>query len=64
MLLVGGLLAGALGTLPAGTAGGRPAGCVALPQARLLEVLRWLRPADHPVIAIGTDAEVGEHGPG
>jgi hypothetical protein len=24
-----------------------------------LDVLRWLDPADHPVIEIGTDAEVG-----
>jgi L,D-peptidoglycan transpeptidase YkuD (ErfK/YbiS/YcfS/YnhG family) len=28
------------------------AGCVSLPQSRLLKVLRWLRPADHPHIAI------------
>jgi L,D-peptidoglycan transpeptidase YkuD (ErfK/YbiS/YcfS/YnhG family) len=34
-------------------------GCVALPMASLLGVLRWLSPADHPVIEIGTDAEVG-----
>jgi len=34
-------------------------GCVALPLPDLLAVLRWLRPADHPVIEIGTDAEVG-----
>ena len=34
-------------------------GCVALPLADLLNVLRWLRPAQHPVIEIGTDAEVG-----
>lgn len=33
-------------------------GCVALPVPRLLEVLRWLRPAEHPVIEIGTDAEL------
>jgi L,D-peptidoglycan transpeptidase YkuD (ErfK/YbiS/YcfS/YnhG family) len=33
-------------------------GCVALPLADLLEVLRWLDPAKHPVIEIGTDAEV------
>ncbi len=30
-------------------------GCVALPEARLLQVLRWLRPSAHPVIEIGTD---------
>ncbi|HEX3873880.1 MAG TPA: L,D-transpeptidase family protein [Solirubrobacteraceae bacterium] len=34
-------------------------GCVALPVADLLSVLRWLNPTDHPVIEIGTDAEVG-----
>lgn len=33
-------------------------GCVALPIARLLRVLRWLRPSQHPVIEIGTDAEL------
>ena len=38
---------------------GPTAGCVALPLPDLLEVLRWLEPADHPVIEIGTDAEVG-----
>lgn len=35
------------------------AGCVALPQERLLAVLRWLRPSAHPVIEIGTEGEVG-----
>lgn len=39
--------------------GGATAGCVALPKARLVRVLRWLRPAAHPVIEIGTDEEVG-----
>jgi L,D-peptidoglycan transpeptidase YkuD (ErfK/YbiS/YcfS/YnhG family) len=34
-------------------------GCVALHIPELLAVLRWLKPADHPVIEIGTDAEVG-----
>lgn len=38
--------------------GGATEGCVALPEAKLLEVLRWLRPAAHPVIEIGTDAVV------
>jgi L,D-peptidoglycan transpeptidase YkuD (ErfK/YbiS/YcfS/YnhG family) len=33
-------------------------GCVALPESQLVRVLRWLRPADHPVIEIGTDAEL------
>ncbi len=35
-------------------------GCLALPLADLLKVLRWLDPAEHPVIEIGTDAEIGE----
>jgi len=30
-----------------------------LPVPDLLDVLRWLEPADHPVIEMGTDAEVG-----
>jgi L,D-peptidoglycan transpeptidase YkuD (ErfK/YbiS/YcfS/YnhG family) len=34
-------------------------GCIALPIPELLKVLRWLEPSDHPVIEIGTDAEVG-----
>ncbi len=34
-------------------------GCLALPLPELLQVLRWLEPSDHPVIEIGTDAEVG-----
>jgi L,D-peptidoglycan transpeptidase YkuD (ErfK/YbiS/YcfS/YnhG family) len=34
-------------------------GCVALHIPDLLHVLRWLQPADHPVIEIGTDAELG-----
>jgi L,D-peptidoglycan transpeptidase YkuD (ErfK/YbiS/YcfS/YnhG family) len=33
-------------------------GCVALPVSRLLAVLRWLRPSLHPMIEIGTDAEL------
>ena len=39
-------------------------GCVALPLPDLLDVLRWLEPADHPVIEIGTSAEVGHLPPG
>jgi L,D-peptidoglycan transpeptidase YkuD (ErfK/YbiS/YcfS/YnhG family) len=31
-------------------------GCIALPLSRLLRVLRWLRPSQHPVVEIGTDA--------
>ncbi len=34
-------------------------GCVALHLPDLLQVLRWLDPADYPVIEIGTDAEAG-----
>jgi L,D-peptidoglycan transpeptidase YkuD (ErfK/YbiS/YcfS/YnhG family) len=34
---------------------GRPtAGCVAIPQARLVPIMRWLTPAAHPRILIGT----------
>jgi L,D-peptidoglycan transpeptidase YkuD (ErfK/YbiS/YcfS/YnhG family) len=38
---------------------GPTAGCVALTLPDLLHVLRWLSPAKHPVIEIGTNAEVG-----
>ena len=38
--------------------GGATEGCVALSESQLLEVLRWLRPAKHPVIEIGTNAQV------
>jgi len=33
-------------------------GCVALHEQSLLALLRWLEPAAHPVIEIGSDAEV------
>jgi L,D-peptidoglycan transpeptidase YkuD (ErfK/YbiS/YcfS/YnhG family) len=33
-------------------------GCVSLPLPQLLRVLRWLRPASAPLIAIGTAAEI------
>jgi L,D-peptidoglycan transpeptidase YkuD (ErfK/YbiS/YcfS/YnhG family) len=33
-------------------------GCIALPLSRLLEVLRWLRPTQRPVIELGTDADL------
>lgn len=33
-------------------------GCVALPVARLLALLRWLRPGAHPVVEIGTTAKL------
>lgn len=33
---------------------GRPtAGCVAIPRANLVWLMRWLRPADHPIISMG-----------
>jgi L,D-peptidoglycan transpeptidase YkuD (ErfK/YbiS/YcfS/YnhG family) len=38
--------------------GGATEGCVALPEDELLKVLRWLRPATHPVIEIGTSSQV------
>jgi L,D-peptidoglycan transpeptidase YkuD (ErfK/YbiS/YcfS/YnhG family) len=38
---------------------GRPTlGCVSLPHPQLLRTLRWLRPAAHPLIAIGTAADL------
>jgi len=33
-------------------------GCVALHESELLAVLRWLQPAEHPVIEIGTASEL------
>lgn len=33
-------------------------GCVAVPESRLLQVLRWLRPHAHPVIEIGLNREL------
>jgi L,D-peptidoglycan transpeptidase YkuD (ErfK/YbiS/YcfS/YnhG family) len=39
---------------------GRPTlGCVSLPVPQLIRVLRWLRPASRPMIAIGTPADLG-----
>jgi gamma-D-glutamyl-L-lysine dipeptidyl-peptidase len=38
--------------------GGATEGCVALPENRLLDVLRWLKSSAHPVVEIGTNAEV------
>lgn len=32
--------------------GGATAGCVSLPQSELVSILRWLRPADNPLIRI------------
>lgn len=31
-------------------------GCVAIPEGDLIRVMRWLNPADHPVISIGVGA--------
>ena len=39
--------------------GGATLGCVAVHEWKLLRILRWLRPAAHPVIEIGTNAQVG-----
>lgn len=33
---------------------GATAGCVSLPEARLVQLLRWLRPASRPLIRIGS----------
>jgi L,D-peptidoglycan transpeptidase YkuD (ErfK/YbiS/YcfS/YnhG family) len=33
-------------------------GCVALPERALLDVLRWLKPSEHPLIEIGTNSEI------
>jgi L,D-peptidoglycan transpeptidase YkuD (ErfK/YbiS/YcfS/YnhG family) len=60
--VVGGARAPGSGIFLHSWVGGATAGCVALPEGRLLALLRWLRAADRPVIAIGTDAEVGGHG--
>jgi L,D-peptidoglycan transpeptidase YkuD (ErfK/YbiS/YcfS/YnhG family) len=39
---------------------GRPTlGCVSLPVAQLLRVLRWLDPSRRPMIAIGTPGDLG-----
>jgi L,D-peptidoglycan transpeptidase YkuD (ErfK/YbiS/YcfS/YnhG family) len=32
-------------------------GCVAIPESELDQVMRWLNPADHPVISIGVGAK-------
>jgi L,D-peptidoglycan transpeptidase YkuD (ErfK/YbiS/YcfS/YnhG family) len=36
--------------------GGTTSGCVSLNEPELVHTLRWLRPAEHPLIAIGTTA--------
>jgi L,D-peptidoglycan transpeptidase YkuD (ErfK/YbiS/YcfS/YnhG family) len=33
-------------------------GCVALREAELLDVLRWLKPSRHPLIEIGTNSQI------
>jgi L,D-peptidoglycan transpeptidase YkuD (ErfK/YbiS/YcfS/YnhG family) len=38
--------------------GGATAGCVSLPSASLLAVLRWLDPAQQPRIVMGTEGDV------
>jgi L,D-peptidoglycan transpeptidase YkuD (ErfK/YbiS/YcfS/YnhG family) len=38
--------------------GGATNGCVAVHEGKLLRALRWLRPAAHPVIEIGTSDQV------
>jgi L,D-peptidoglycan transpeptidase YkuD (ErfK/YbiS/YcfS/YnhG family) len=45
------------------TPSGVTAGCVALAPAQLDSVLRWLDPAQHPIIRIGTRAEVAAPAP-
>jgi L,D-peptidoglycan transpeptidase YkuD (ErfK/YbiS/YcfS/YnhG family) len=44
--------------------GGPTAGCVALRENELLELLRWLKRSAHPVIEIGTSREVSPAAPG
>jgi L,D-peptidoglycan transpeptidase YkuD (ErfK/YbiS/YcfS/YnhG family) len=38
--------------------GGPTNGCVSLPLAQLDRVLRWLRPADKPLVVLGSTAEI------
>jgi L,D-peptidoglycan transpeptidase YkuD (ErfK/YbiS/YcfS/YnhG family) len=38
--------------------GGATAGCVAVHETQLLQILRWMNPAAHPFIEIGTDSQV------
>ncbi|HWE80313.1 MAG TPA: L,D-transpeptidase family protein [Gaiellaceae bacterium] len=33
-------------------------GCISLPEPRLVRLLRWLRPGDHPLFVIGTAASI------
>ena len=41
--------------------GGGTAGCVSLAESNLLEVLRWLDPAAHPVIVMGPSATIRQY---
>jgi L,D-peptidoglycan transpeptidase YkuD (ErfK/YbiS/YcfS/YnhG family) len=41
--------------------GNGTAGCVSLPQADLLEVLRWLNPAKHPVIVMAPASAITQY---
>jgi L,D-peptidoglycan transpeptidase YkuD (ErfK/YbiS/YcfS/YnhG family) len=43
------------------TDGGSTAGCVALEQSQLLQVLRWLDPAKHPVIVMGPSSVITKY---
>lgn len=38
--------------------GGATNGCVAIHEAELVRVLRWLKPSDRPVVEIGTNSQV------
>ena len=41
--------------------GGPTNGCVSLPPAELVTLLRWLRPNLHPLVVIGTRAEIARY---
>jgi L,D-peptidoglycan transpeptidase YkuD (ErfK/YbiS/YcfS/YnhG family) len=56
--IVGGANAPGAGIFLHSWMGGATEGCVALPEARLLEILRWLKPSAHPVIMIATKRQV------
>ncbi len=43
------------------TDGGGTAGCVSLPESDLLEVLRWLNPASHPVIVMAPSSTIDQY---
>ena len=56
--IVGGSNAPGSGIFLHSWVGGATEGCVALHEAQLMAVLRWLKPSEHPVIEIGTDGQV------